>query len=124
MDKNRPLLREIFSDANQRLGRRWFRSDELDLRTWSKEKRLIAFELSDSNWPPVALHWSDDKGLQCFNVDEGENRTGRYKASPLLTPSDISADRYQRIQEKLSEQASIIDGNLMEDIETILGRGR
>lgn len=85
------MLREIISDANHRLARRWFRGGELDLLIWYGEASqarnadsITAFELSHQGDVPVALKWNLDSGLTVHYIDEGESRPGHHKGSPLL----------------------------------------
>lgn len=68
--------------------RRWFYSDDFDLIVWFSDDRGIAgFELCyDKNCNMRSIEWSKTKGFRHMAVDDGEQRPGRHKASPILVP--------------------------------------
>jgi hypothetical protein len=109
------MLREIISDANHRLARRWLRGGELDLLIWYEEtsqvrnvENITAFELSDLRDEPVALKWNLDSGLTWHRIDEGESRPGHHKGSPLLL-QQRGQDRVQQAQHQAEKTRALLD---------------
>jgi hypothetical protein len=80
------MLKEI-RPITQRPGenpRRWFTSDDLDLIVWLDAGGLCAFELCyDKAGRQRVLRWSRDGGSVHHAVDNGEERPGRHKSSPI-----------------------------------------
>lgn len=81
------MLREI-KNIKQQTGepeKRWFSSEEMDLFIWYENNKIISFQLCyDKEKNEKAISWHKDKGLQHQRVDDGENRPGHYKATPIL----------------------------------------
>lgn len=69
--------------------RRWFSSNSLDLIVWiSDEDRMIGFELCyDKLHNEHSISWSENGGFRHMAVDDGEQRPGKYKATPMLVPN-------------------------------------
>ncbi|HLW74838.1 MAG TPA: hypothetical protein VKT74_07200 [Gammaproteobacteria bacterium] len=87
------MLREI-ADVRQIEGeplRRWFTDEHFDLVVWINETRdIVAFQLCyDKMRSERALTWKVDSGFTHDAVDDGENREGRYKATPILVPDGV-----------------------------------
>ncbi len=84
------MLREIKNtrQIEGELPRRWFNDKEMDLIVWIDENREIAgFQLTyDKHHFEHALTWTRDNGFSHKQVDDGEGRPGKYKATPLLMP--------------------------------------
>lgn len=71
--------------------RRWFVDSSIgwDLIIWEADQVIFSFQLyykSEDQREERALTWKDGYGFTHDNVDNGENRPGKYKASPVLTP--------------------------------------
>ncbi|MDD5057998.1 MAG: hypothetical protein PHQ60_09000 [Sideroxydans sp.] len=68
--------------------RRWFSSEQFDLIVWvSDEMEMIGFELCyDKHHNEHSIVWSKLGGFRHMAVDDGEQRPGKYKASPILIP--------------------------------------
>jgi hypothetical protein len=68
--------------------RRWFFSDDFDLIVWFNDDSTFAgFELCyDKRHIEHSLVWRPAAGFAHMAVDDGENRPGKYKASPVLVP--------------------------------------
>lgn len=68
--------------------RRWFSSADFDLIVWLNDDGTFAgFELCyDKTRTESSLVWRPETGFANMTVDDGENRPGRYKASPVLVP--------------------------------------
>jgi hypothetical protein len=81
------MLREI-KDVRQikdEPRRRWYTDEHFDLVIWDAEDEIIGFQLCyDKNENERALTWKPDSGFSHHGVDGGEDRAGRYKASPIL----------------------------------------
>ncbi len=82
------MLREI-ANLRQIQGepqRRWFEGQELELIIWQNQRdEIIAFELYyDRHSRQLALRWETPNHYQVYNVDDGENWSGRRKGSPIL----------------------------------------
>lgn len=88
--------------------RRWFSSDDFDLILWLNDDRSYGgFELCyDKQGHERALIWRPGLGFAHMTVDDGENRPGRYKATPVLLPDgNFDARRLAAAFEK--ESASL-----------------
>jgi hypothetical protein len=68
--------------------RRWFTDDYFDLIVWqSPEGEIIAFQLCYDKGPDErVLIWHRDEGFSHKGIDNGENRDGHYKMTPILIP--------------------------------------
>lgn len=71
--------------------RRWFTSDNFDLIVWLNEDSSFAgFELCyDKAKFERSLIWRPNTGFTHMAVDSGEQRPGRYKATPVLVPDGV-----------------------------------
>lgn len=82
------MLREIANirQVESEPRRRWFSDENLDLVVWQDAGReIIGFQLCyDKQRSEHALTWMSGLGFSHNRVDDGENRPGRYKASPIL----------------------------------------
>ncbi len=89
-------VRQITGDARRRV----FSSDDLDLTVWFDDRdEILGFELCyDKEKNERALRWSREEGFLHQKVDDGENRPGRYKATPILVPDGaFPAQRISRL---------------------------
>jgi hypothetical protein len=75
-------VRQIPGEAK----RRWFFSDEFDLIVWMADDQQIAgFELCyDKRGFERSIAWRANAGFRHMAVDDGEQRPGKHKASPIL----------------------------------------
>lgn len=66
--------------------RRWFSSRDFDLIVWLAEDRgPRGFELCyDKQQDEHSITWTASGGFRHMAVDNGEQRPGKYKGSPLL----------------------------------------
>jgi hypothetical protein len=82
------MLREI-ANVRQVEGeprRRWFTDDQFDLVLWGDGSDIVGFQLCyDKQEGERALTWKESAGFSHSAVDGGEDRPGRYKATPILT---------------------------------------
>jgi hypothetical protein len=71
--------------------RRVFRSADLDLIVWTEaDGRFTGFELSYRHGPRErSLRWKRGKGYSHHRVDDGEDRMGRHKGTPLMVPDGV-----------------------------------
>jgi hypothetical protein len=114
MRGSRALLREIL-DVRQVPGdahRRVFFSDDLDLTVWLDNRDgIVGFELCyDKETNERAVRWSRQEGFQHQKVDDGENRPGRYKATPILVPDGEFP--VQKISRLFQENSRDIDQHI------------
>lgn len=75
-------VRQIPGEAR----RRWFCSSELDLIVWlSEQGDILGFELCyDKLRCEHAIVWNVKHGFRHMAVDDGEQRRGKHKSSPIL----------------------------------------
>ncbi len=84
------MLKELPIEKLKKLNRdensRWFRDDYFDLFLWEDDTGMITgFQLCyDIYHDQRALNWEMGKGFSHFGVDDGENRPGKLKATPIL----------------------------------------
>ncbi|MEK6743261.1 MAG: hypothetical protein AABZ15_06615 [Nitrospirota bacterium] len=80
-------VRQVPGDARRRV----FFSGELDLTVWLDERDgILGFELCyDKGKNERAVRWSREAGFLHQKVDDGENRPGRYKSTPILVPDGM-----------------------------------
>jgi hypothetical protein len=66
--------------------RRWFQGEGIDLTVWQEESgNIVEFELCYKiGWEQRALRWEQPAKYGHYLVDDGENRPGTQKASPVL----------------------------------------
>ena len=115
------MLREI-SAVRQIQGephRRWFTDEHFDLVIWDEEKRIVGFQLCyDKSHDERAVTWKQESGFSHNAVDTGEDRPGRYKASPILT-ADGSFDA-NKVAAQFLGQSGSLEGSSCEFIYTKL----
>ncbi len=70
--------------------RRWFSDDYFDLIVWVDESNdILNFQLCyDKTGHPRALNWQAE-GYSHLGIDDGEDRIGKSKATPILIPDGI-----------------------------------
>lgn len=99
--------------------RRWFSSEFMDLIVWQKAGELIGFQLSyDKLADEHALSWHVDKGLMHHKVDDGESRSGHYKATPILV-EDGKAN-IEKVIQQFEESSDEIDATIRQFVLTHL----
>lgn len=112
MLKEIPQVKQIPGEAR----RRWFLDDDFDLVLWfDAQEKLLGFQLTyDKRQQPHALTWHTERGFQHDSVDDGEQRPGRYKGSPILFID--GAFHGQRVAHDFRQAASQIGHQLVDDI--------
>ena len=91
------MLREITTvrqnSSDQQ--RRWFTDADMDLFVWFLDLTPTGFQLSvGKGRHEYSIHWKHDTGFSHHCVDDGENRPGKYKMTPiLLAPIEINICR-------------------------------
>jgi len=82
------MLREMSSvrQIKDEPRRRWFQDEHFDLVIWNDESgEIVGFQLCyDKTRSERALTWKTASGFSHNAVDSGEDRPGRYKATPIL----------------------------------------
>ncbi|MBD3305737.1 hypothetical protein GF339_05090 [candidate division KSB3 bacterium] len=90
--------------------RRWFSDEYFDLIVWydSDETQITGFQLCyDIGHAPRAFTWQQDTGSTHHRIDDGENRPGKFKATPVLVPdgrfaAETIAHRFQQASRQIS----------------------
>jgi len=105
-------VRQIPGDARRRV----FSSEDLDLTVWIDERDgITGFELCyDKETNERAVRWSREEGFLHQKVDDGENRPGRYKSTPILVPDGVFPA--QRISRLFQENSRDIDQSFVKFI--------
>lgn len=92
------MLYEV-KDVRQICGeekRRWFVDEAFDLLIWETgDKRITGFQLCyNKEGIRHVLSWQEETGYMHNLLDEGEDRPGKYKMSPILVMNgQFSGDR-------------------------------
>jgi hypothetical protein len=77
--------------------RRWFYDSDhgWDLIVWEQAQHIVGFQLCYKNdeGHECALTWKADQGFSHDQVDNGENRPGKPKSTPVLMPDGLFDDR-------------------------------
>jgi hypothetical protein len=94
--------------------RRWFADDFFDLIVWLGDGgEPVAFQLCyDKEGHQRALTWKAPSSYTHTGIDDGENRPGRYKATPILV-ADGAFD-HSAIGERFRRAAAGIDPAIAE----------
>jgi len=88
--------------------RRWFLGDYFDLVVWVEEGQIVGFQLCyDINYNQRALTWFENKGFLHNKVDDGENKGGRLKSTPILIADGIFD--YLTISKRFQNESTEID---------------
>ena len=110
------MLQEIKKTrrARNEKPRRWFTDESMDLIVWyGKHKEIIGFQLCyDKSVAEHALSWWQDQGFSHKRVDDGEDRPGSHKGTPILVPDgDFNL---REIAEKFRNSAGEIETQVAE----------
>lgn len=94
------MLREILwvSQVDGEPRRRWFSDHDTDLIVWQDDNDVVGFQLCyGKSCDEQALIWQSCDGYCHSQVDPGECRPGRHKATPILVPGgSFDVDRVAR----------------------------
>lgn len=73
----------------------WFFDHEMDLLVWrEKDGKIAGFQLCyNKQTNPHALTWFSEKGFRHNRIDYAEEKFGRRRGSPLLTPDGLFDSR-------------------------------
>lgn len=76
--------------------RRWFSDNFFDLIVWySPRKTIKGFQLCyQKGLDEKALTWFKGAGFSHSRIDNGEDRPGRHKMTPILTPDGLFDREY------------------------------
>ncbi len=93
--------------------RRWFTDDFFDLIVWSLPgDDIVGFQLTyDKFRQERALTWRQDEGFVHDGVDDGEDRPGKLKATPILV-ADGAFDA-TGIAERFSQESGDLPADLV-----------
>lgn len=117
------MLYEIHH-TRQRYGeppRRWFGDDFFDLIVWlDASQAILGFQLVyDKGHTPRALTWHQDGGYGHHQVEDGETRPGKPKATPILRPVG-PFDRHE-IGEEFAYASAHIDPAIAQFVQHKIG---
>lgn len=89
--------------------RRWFEDNYFDLLVWENEAGpIVAFQLSyDKRHNQRSLMWKEQIGYMHNKVDDGENKPGKYKATPILVEDGVLD--FVKVAEKFKLNSKAID---------------
>ncbi len=92
--------------------RRWFSDEYFDLIVWYDDKDVIfSFQLCyDKTRKQRAITWKNPSYYFHMKVDDGENRPGNYKSTPILVPDGIFD--YRNIAERFKNDSAQLDSNI------------
>ena len=109
-------VRQVPGDARRRM----FSSEDLDLTVWFDARdEVLGFELCyDKGKDERAMRWSRENGFLHQKVDDGENRPGRHKGTPILLPDGMFPSK--RISRLFQYSSRDIDHSIAEFIFRIL----
>ena len=107
MLKEYQQVRQIAGEAK----RRWFNDEYFDLIIWlSADDEIVGFQLCyDIARRHRALTWRQESGFTHNRIDDGENRPGKVKASPILVSNGLFdaaqiAARFQQASTQMEQQ--------------------
>jgi len=102
-------VRQIEGEAK----RRWFTDRYFDLIVWFDTKEnIVGFQLCyDISQEHRALTWRQETGYSHHRVDDGENRPGKMKASPILVSDGkfeyaMIGERFRKESQKIEKRIS------------------
>jgi len=105
----------LVTDPTERDGeflRSWYSDDYFDLIVWKDEQEEIAsFQLCyNRGMDEYALTWKRPASYYHQRVDDGENRPGKHKATPVLVPDGKL--RVQPLAERFQQESAELDPEL------------
>lgn len=102
--------------------RRWFSSAEFDLFVHCAEgSGFVGFQLCyDKPHREHAIVYSETEGFRHMAVDDGEQRPGKYKASPMLTADGVFDA--SRIYASFSEASASLPADVADYVRRALAR--
>ena len=119
------MLREVqrVSQPSGESPRRWFEDDTLDLVVWqSADGTIVGFQLcyEKGTARERALTWLQGSGFSHLRVDDGEDRPGKYKMTPILV-ADGSFDQNEVVR-RLEDASGGIDPVVARAVRDIIAR--
>jgi hypothetical protein len=97
--------------------RRWFAGSYMDLIVWYDDdrSRIFGFQLCyRKGVEDKALTWYRHRGYSHNTVDDGEERPGQYKMSPIMIPDGVF--HRENVLELFLSKSKHIDPELVEFI--------
>ena len=110
--------------AEGNLHRQWFTDETFDLFLWTDDKGIIrSFQLCyDKGRDERALTWKEPSTYYHQRVDDGENRPGKSKSTPILTADGIF--NFRKVAERFKSESASIEPELSEFVyEKLLSFG-
>ncbi len=120
MLKEYKKVRQIQGEAR----RRWFGDDFFDLIVWfDEENNITGFQLCyDIFKASRSLTWHQNTGYSHNRVDDGEDRPGKMKASPILVANGIF--EYKKIARKFRQESRQLESRIVTLVyDKIMGYG-
>ena len=105
MLKEYPHVRQIEGESR----RRWFSDEYFDLIVWLDENEtIVGFQLCyDISHGHRALTWRKETGYTHHRIDDGENRPGKIKSTPILVADGVF--NYEQIAAKFKHASTRLD---------------
>ncbi|MEM7016342.1 MAG: hypothetical protein AAF512_03255 [Pseudomonadota bacterium] len=100
--------------------RRWFTDDDFDVIVWfDGADEILGFQIAyDKREQQKALTWFPKQGFNHNIIDEGEDRPGRYKGTPILVVD--GAFNAQAIADSFSAASNKLEQDLVDFIYNTL----
>lgn len=93
--------------------RRWFSDDYFDLITFYEGESIFAFHLCyDKQRQPKILVWDSKTGYAHGGIDDGEERPGKMKSSPVMVADGLFAK--ESVAEQFRKASRSIDSDVAE----------
>ncbi len=116
------MLREVERVLQETKGakKRWFTDDVIDLFVWQNGSgRVLSLQFCyDKRHKERSLTWSGESGYGHHGVDDGENKLGRIKASPILVPDGIFET--EAVADLFASRAADMEPSLRAFVEKII----
>ena len=120
-----PNVRQIPGEPR----RRWFTCEDLELVVWCDESDgPMGFQLCYKNGrSEYALTWKADCGFSHKRIDDGEQKPGKHKATPILAAdapasAKLISERFAQVSVGLPvEFAKFVDKKLRESAKYVTG---
>ena len=103
--------------------RRWFTCEDLELVVWFDESDdPMGFQLCYKNGgSEYAVTWNPDRGFSHKMIDDGEQRPGKHKATPILVSGALASARL--INERFAQVSAGLPVTIAEFIGKKLREG-
>ncbi|MGA1825163.1 MAG: hypothetical protein ACMUIP_10930 [bacterium] len=92
--------------------RRWFSDHYFDLIIWTDEnEKIVGFQLCyDKSRYHRVVTWNKETGFAHDCIDDGENRPGKIKATPILVMDGVF--EYEKIADNFKKESTDIEDKI------------